>query len=46
MCKKFFKVVIIVVDLLLGMIELVKKKVMEDWVLFICGDIEELSIER
>ena len=46
LCKKFPKAAITAVDLSSGMIELAKKKIREDRVSFICGDIEELSIEK
>jgi len=46
LCEKFPKAAITAVDLSSGMIEVAKKKVMEDRVSFICGDIEEISIER
>ncbi|WP_061859411.1 malonyl-ACP O-methyltransferase BioC [Priestia megaterium] len=46
LCEKFPKATITAVDLSSGMIEVAKKKVMEDRVSFICGDIEEISIER
>ncbi|MED3934464.1 malonyl-ACP O-methyltransferase BioC [Priestia megaterium] len=46
LCKKFPKATITAVDLSSEMMELAKKKVTEDRVSFICGDIEELSIER
>ena len=46
LCEKFPKAAITAVDLSSGMIELAKKKVTEDRVSFICGDIEELSMER
>jgi len=46
LCKKFPKAAITAVDLSSGMIELAKKKIRENRVSFICGDIEELSIER
>ncbi|WP_209367492.1 malonyl-ACP O-methyltransferase BioC [Priestia megaterium] len=43
--EKFPKAAITAVDLSSGMMELAKKKVTEDRVSFICGDIEEISIE-
>lgn len=46
LCEKFPKAAITAVDLSSGMIELAKEKVREDRISFICGDIEELSIER
>ncbi|MEB2291843.1 malonyl-ACP O-methyltransferase BioC [Priestia megaterium] len=46
LCKKFPKAAITAVDLSSGMIELAKKKIRENRVSFICGDIEELSIEK
>ncbi|WP_226555026.1 malonyl-ACP O-methyltransferase BioC [Priestia aryabhattai] len=45
LCEKFPKAAITAVDLSSGMMELAKKKVTEDRVSFICGDIEEISIE-
>jgi malonyl-CoA O-methyltransferase len=46
LCEKFPKATITAVDLSSGMIELAKQKVIEDRVSFICGDVEEISIER